>query len=86
MANAPVETKVMASTTVATVVGALVTILNAAVGNNQLMGSLPSWLQSLITLVGPPLGVFLAGFYAPHTSRVTAAPEPPASGSASPAA
>lgn len=83
---APVEKKVMASTTVATAVGVLVTILNTAVGNSQLMGSLPAWLQALLTLVGPPLAVFLAGFYAPHTPRVTAVPEPPASGSASPAA
>lgn len=86
MANAPIERKVSASTAMATVVGALITILNSAVGNNQLMGALPSWLQSLLTLVGPPLAVFFAGFYAPHTARVTPAPEPPASGSASPAA
>lgn len=86
MANAPIERKVTSSTAMATVVGALITILNAAVGNNQLMGSLPAWLQSLLTLVGPPLAVFLAGYAAPHTSRVAPAPTPPASGSASPAA
>lgn len=84
--SAPVEAKVKASSLVAAVVGVLVTVLNSVVGNNQLMGSLPAWLQSLLTLVGPPLAVFLAGYAAPHTSRVTAAPEPPASGSASPAA
>ncbi|NUQ95312.1 MAG: holin [Streptomyces sp.] len=84
--SAPIERKVMASTAMATVVGAFVTILNAAVGNSQLMGSLPGWLQGLLTLVGPPLAVFLAGYAAPHTSRVTAAPVSPASGGASPAA
>lgn len=83
---APIEKKVKSSTAMATIVGAVVTILNAAVGNSQLMGSLPSWLQGLLTLVGPPLAVFLAGFYAPHTPRVTPVPDPPASGSASPAA
>lgn len=78
--SAPIERKVTASTGMATVVGALITILNAAVGNNQLMGVLPPWLQSLLTLVGPPLAVFLAGWAAPHTPRVTAAPEPPPAG------
>lgn len=84
--SAPIETKVKASTTVATLVGVLVTVLNTTVGNHQLMGSLPAWLQSLLTLFGPPLATFMAGWYAPHTPRVTAAPTPPASGSASPAA
>lgn len=84
--SAPIEAKVKASTAVATVVGVLVTLLNTAVGNSQLMGSMPSWLQSLLTLVVPPLATFLAGWVAPHTPRVTAAPTPPASGSASPAA
>jgi hypothetical protein len=77
---APIETKVKASTAVATAVGVLITVLNTAVGNSQLMGSLPAWLQSLLTLFGPPLVVFLGGFYAPHTPRVTAAPEPPTAG------
>jgi hypothetical protein len=86
MANAPIEMKVKASTAMATAVGVLVTVLNAVVGNSQLMGSMPSWLQLVLTLFGPPLATFLGGFYAPHTSRVTAAPEPPASGNVSPAA
>lgn len=77
---APIETKVKASTAAGLAVGVLVTVLNAVVGNSQLMGSMPAWLQSLITLFGPPLATFLAGFYSPHTPRVTAAPEPPAAG------
>lgn len=83
---APIEQKVKASTAAGLAVGVLVTILNSAVGNSQLMGSMPSWLQSLITLFGPPLATFAAGFYAPHTARVAAAPTPPASGTATPAA
>lgn len=83
---APIEKKVKASTAAGLAVGVLVTVLNAVVGNSQLMGAMPAWLQSLFTLFGPPLAVFLGGFYAPHSPRVTAAPEPPASGSASPAA
>lgn len=83
---APIEKKVKASTAAGLAVGVLVTILNSAVGNSQLMGSLPAWLQSLVTLFGPPLATFAAGFYAPHTPRVTAVPEPPTPGNASPAA
>lgn len=83
---APIEKKVQASTAASLAVGVLVTILNTVIGNSQLMGAMPAWLQSLITLFGPPLAVFLGGFYAPHSPRVTAAPEPPACGSASPAA
>lgn len=86
MANAPVEAKVKASTAVATAVGVLITVLNTAVGNSQLMGSLPPWLQSLITLFGPPIVVFLGGFYAPHSPRVAPAPEPPAGPVVPPAA
>lgn len=81
-----IEKKVQASTAVATAVGVLVTVLNTMVGNSQLMGSLPSWAQSLITLFGPPLAVFLGGFYAPHTPRIAPAPEPPAGPGVPPAA
>lgn len=83
---AAIETKVQASTAAGLAVGVLVTVLNAVVGNSQLMGSLPAWLQSLLTLFGPPLVVFLGGFYAPHTARVTPAPEPPAGPGVTPAA
>lgn len=75
---ASIEKKVQASTAVATVVGVLVTVLNTAVGNSQLLGSLSPWLQSLLTLFGPPLAVFAAGFYAPHSPRVAPVPDPPA--------
>lgn len=56
---ATIEKKVQASTAAGLAIGVLVTVLNAIVGNSQLMGSLPAWLQSLITLVGPPLATFL---------------------------
>ncbi|WP_405883687.1 holin [Streptomyces sp. NBC_01384] len=83
---ATIEKKVQASTAAGLAIGVLVTVLNAIVGNSQLMGSLPAWLQSLITLVGPPLATFLAGWFAPHTPRVTAAPEPPSGPGVAPAA
>ncbi|EST24401.1 hypothetical protein [Streptomyces roseochromogenus] len=78
MMNAPVEKKVQASTVVGLVVGVLVTLANSLAGHSELMGSVPAWLQSLITLDVPPLATFLAGWLAPHTSRAAPAPEPPA--------
>ncbi|MET9073820.1 holin [Streptomyces sp. NPDC004232] len=81
-----IEMKVKASTAAGLAVGVLVTVLNAVVGNSQLMGSMPSWAQSLLTLFGPPLATFLAGFYAPHSSRLSVAPKPPEASSPNPAA
>ena len=74
---APVEKKVQWSTAVSAVVGVLLTVLNGAVGNSQLMGTLPAWLQTLLTLFVPPLATFAAGYLAPHTSRVTPVPDQP---------
>lgn len=84
--NAPIEAKVKASTAAGLAVGLLVTVLNAVVGNSQLMGSLPAWAQSLITLFGPPLATFLAGYAAPHASRVTAVQDPPPDAGVTPSA
>jgi hypothetical protein len=72
--SAPVETKVRAATVVATVVGLVVTVLNAVGTNSALLGSTPAWLQSIVTLLAPPLAVFLAGWAAPHTPRSAPAP------------
>lgn len=83
---APVEAKVKASTAATFAVSLLAMLLNAVVGNSQLLHPLPAWLQGLVIAVAPPLATFVAGWAAPHTPRVTAAPEPPASGSVSPAA
>jgi len=83
---APVETKVKASTAASFVVSLLVMLLNAVVGDSSLLQPLPAWLQGLIIAVGPPLATFIAGYQAPHTPRVTAAPEPPAGPGVTPAA
>lgn len=83
---APVETKVKASTAATFAVSLLAMLLNAVVGNSQLLHPLPAWLQGLVIAVAPPLATFVAGWAAPHTPRVSPAPEPPASGSVSPAA
>lgn len=69
MASAPVETKVKAATGAAFFVGVAVALLNWAVGDSQLMGSLPTWGQTLVTLVVPPLVTFLSGWAAQHTPR-----------------
>lgn len=69
MANAPVETKVKAATTAAFLVGFGVAFLNWAVGDSQLMGTLPPWAQVLVTMVVPPLVTFLSGWQARHTPR-----------------
>lgn len=69
MANAPVETKVKASTGAAVLVGLVVALLNWGVGDSQLMGSLPSWAQALAALLAPPLVTFFSGWQASHTPR-----------------
>lgn len=69
MATAPVENKVKAATSAAFVVGLVVAFLNYAVGDSQLMGSLPAWAQTLMALVVPPIVTFYSGWKAQHTPR-----------------
>lgn len=56
--------KAIAGTTVAALVGVVVTILNAVQENPDLLGALPTWAQSLILLLVPPLIVWLATYQA----------------------
>ncbi|MDH6123454.1 hypothetical protein [Kitasatospora sp. GP82] len=84
--SAPVETKIRAATAVATVLGLVVTVLNAVGTNSALLGSTPPWIQSIVTLLAPPLAVFIAGWIAPHTPRPTPAPAPVAAVTVVPAA
>lgn len=69
MAQSPVETKVKASTGAALLAGLGIALLNWTIGDSQLLGSLPSWLQALAVLVGPPILTFLSGWQAEHTPR-----------------
>lgn len=69
MTKAPVETKVKAATGAALLVGAAIAVLNWAVGDSQLMGSLPAWAQAAASTLGPPLVTFLSGWQARHTPR-----------------
>ena len=70
MANAPVETKVKAATSAALLVGLAIALLNWAVGNSQLLGTLPPWIQALVSLVVPPIVTFLSGWQASHSPRL----------------
>ena len=78
-ARAVVELKVIASTAAAGLAGVGVTVLNQTVGDEQLLGGLPVWAQTLITLFVPPAATFLGGWAARHTPRpdLDAAPAAP---------
>ena len=67
-----IETKVVAASTVATVVGVLLALANW-VTDSGLLGSLPAWVQAAVITVGPGLATLYAGWQAKHT------PRPPAS-------
>lgn len=68
-ARALVELKVIASTGAAALAGVGVTVLNQAVADNALLGPVPVWGQTLITMLVPPAAAFLAGWSARHTPR-----------------
>lgn len=64
-----VEAKVKAASIVTLLASAAIALLNALVGDSQLLGGLPPWLQFLVVTVVPPLLTFLAGWLARHTSK-----------------
>jgi len=57
--------KAIAGTTVAALVGVIVTVLNAVQDNPDLLGALPTWAQSLLLLLVPPVITWLATYQAP---------------------
>ncbi|RSO26423.1 holin [Streptomyces sp. WAC 06725] len=65
----PVEKKVSATTLGSLGAAVAITVLNGTVGDADLMGSVPAWLQHLATLIVPPLITFLGGYTARHTPR-----------------
>jgi predicted MFS family arabinose efflux permease len=69
VATAPVEKKVKAATSAAMFVGLAVALLNWGVGDSELMGTLPSWVQALMSIAVPPLITFLTAWQASHTPR-----------------
>jgi len=69
LSRAVVELKVIASTGAGLAAGVGVTVLNQTVADEALMGSVPTWAQTLITMFVPPVATFLAGWSARHTPR-----------------
>jgi hypothetical protein len=72
---ATVERKVKAAALGALGASLLLALLNAVVGNSELLGGFPPWLQFLLITCGPTLVTALSGYAARHTSI------PPASAS-----
>lgn len=64
-----VEVKVWASSAATFIVSAALALLNAIQDNHALLGSLPTWAQSLLLAVVPTLIVFATGYLARHTPR-----------------
>jgi hypothetical protein len=52
-------------------VGIIISVLNGVQENPSMLGALPTWLQSLILLIVPPVIVFLSA-YAAKPGPVTA--------------
>lgn len=75
-ARALVELKVIASTGAGLLAGVAVTVLNQTVGDEQLLGAMPTWGQTLTTMFVPPVVTFLAGWSARHTPRPDVDQEP----------
>lgn len=74
-----IETKVTAATLGSFAAGVGVAILNAAVGNSELMGGLPGWLQFLLIVGAPSAITFLSGYAkSSATSRSSDGYVPPA--------
>ena len=57
--------KMVASTAVATVIGIVVAILNALQANPNLLGQLPTPVQSLLLVIIPPILAGFAAYQAP---------------------
>ncbi|WP_407553054.1 holin [Streptomyces sp. Pv4-95] len=70
MPTAPVEKKVSAATLASLAAAVAITLLNATLGDTELLGTAPAWLQHLATLIVPPLVTFLGGYTAQHTPRL----------------
>lgn len=80
--NAPVETKVKASSAATYLVGvAVLAVINAVQGETALISALPDWAEPFLLAVLPAAGAAVAGWYAPHTPRtnrtVPSGPTPP---------
>lgn len=68
-ARSLIETKVKASTLATFGVSVLIAVLNVTAGSSDLLGSLPSWLQTIALVAIPSAVTFLSGWKAKHTPR-----------------
>jgi hypothetical protein len=69
---AEVETKVTWSAIGALGAGFAGALLNLLVGDSELLGGLPAWLQFVIVLLAPSVAAWLAGYAKPSpTSSVS---------------
>jgi len=69
MTAAPTEAKVKAASTASFLAGLAITVLNAVVADNSLLGPLPVWLQAPVLALVPAGLTWLAGYQARHTPR-----------------
>lgn len=64
-----IEKKTIWATFGAFGIGSAITLLNNLQADAELLGSVPGWLQALITMSAPPAVVFLSSYQAKHTKR-----------------
>jgi hypothetical protein len=64
-----IEAKVKSAAVAALLASLAIALLNALVGDDALLGSLPSWLQFIVITVVPAVVTFLAGYKAKHTAK-----------------
>jgi hypothetical protein len=63
-----VEAKVKAAAIGTLVISLVLALLNAVVGNSQILGGFPAWLQFVLITCAPTLVAFLSGYNAKHTA------------------
>ena len=61
-----VEKKVKSAALGSLAASILLAIINATVGNSEVLGHWPAWLQFVVVTVAPPLAAFLAGYLTRH--------------------
>lgn len=66
-----IEVKVKGSAYASILAGAVIAVLNEAVSDNTLLGSLPAWLQVLLLMVVPGAITWLGGFVTPSKTSTT---------------
>lgn len=67
--RAPVENKVKWATIMAFLASLALALLNALLGDSELMGGLPAWLQFVLVAGAPTSVTFLGGYESAHTPR-----------------